>query len=121
MRCFITSVMKRQKHLSCSTLKYDCIYICSHTKRSFAMWARFKNFYHRNPLISAQYQSRLINMDQYSGTVTQDSLKSADREFYSSQCRHTWMLARGGVSKEKLHSQLVRQNLKGPLSCGMYQ
>ena len=27
----------------------------------------------------------------------------------------------GGVSEEKLRSQLVRQNLKGPLSCGMYR
>ncbi len=27
----------------------------------------------------------------------------------------------GGVSAEKLRSQLVRQNLKGPLSCGMYR
>ncbi len=25
------------------------------------------------------------------------------------------------VSEEKLRSQLVRQNLKGPLSCGMYR
>ncbi len=27
----------------------------------------------------------------------------------------------GGVLKEKLHSQLVRQNLKGALLCGMYR
>ncbi len=29
--------------------------------------------------------------------------------------------ARAGVSKEMLRSQLVQENLKGPLSCGMHR